>query len=246
MKKSVKSQFCFPLELRLRVVDLLCFLLQPRGGLQTALKGHAGTLRQIHSQQIIPMEQAMVRTPSCALCIIHTMLSSRFNATPAQKNCLENKEKHDFFFFWQTFVHCFSLLVVNNNNLEERKRAKFKVWWLKKKRYRNTTATGPVVLFFLWLNSLLFLGKHPKMLVTYYFPPPDETKENIFWPSIWQAGQTWLSATAHHWFLNGDNLPNCSSLWYFILSLNCHSSCFNRASTLKGPPLLSVNEAGCV
>ena len=25
-----------------------------------ALKGHAGTLRQIHSQQIIPMEQAMV------------------------------------------------------------------------------------------------------------------------------------------------------------------------------------------
>lgn len=33
---------------------------QPRGGLQMALKGHAGTLRQIHGQQIIPMEQAMV------------------------------------------------------------------------------------------------------------------------------------------------------------------------------------------
>uniref|UniRef100_A0A674N7M5 Prominin 1a n=1 Tax=Takifugu rubripes TaxID=31033 RepID=A0A674N7M5_TAKRU len=50
------------------VVDLLSFAreleaqtdLMPRGGLQMALKGHAGTLRQIHSQQIIPMEQAMV------------------------------------------------------------------------------------------------------------------------------------------------------------------------------------------
>ncbi|XP_065814619.1 prominin-1-A isoform X12 [Labrus bergylta] len=49
------------------VVDLLSFAreleaqtdLMPRGGLQTALKGHIGTLRQIHRQQIIPMEQAM-------------------------------------------------------------------------------------------------------------------------------------------------------------------------------------------
>ncbi|XP_041653558.1 prominin-1-A isoform X1 [Cheilinus undulatus] len=49
------------------VVDLLTFSreleaqtdLMPRGGLQTALKGHIGTLRQIHRQQIIPMEQAM-------------------------------------------------------------------------------------------------------------------------------------------------------------------------------------------
>ncbi|XP_028444714.1 prominin-1-A isoform X8 [Perca flavescens] len=49
------------------VIDLLTFAreleaqtdLMPRGGLQTALKGHVGTLRQIHSQQIIPMEQAM-------------------------------------------------------------------------------------------------------------------------------------------------------------------------------------------
>uniref|UniRef100_A0A671WC24 Prominin 1a n=1 Tax=Sparus aurata TaxID=8175 RepID=A0A671WC24_SPAAU len=38
---------------------LLC-VFQPRGALQTALKGHIGTLRQIHNQQIIPMEQAMV------------------------------------------------------------------------------------------------------------------------------------------------------------------------------------------
>uniref|UniRef100_A0A3Q1HKM4 Prominin 1 b n=1 Tax=Anabas testudineus TaxID=64144 RepID=A0A3Q1HKM4_ANATE len=49
------------------MVDLLSFArdletqtdLMPRGPLQTALKGHIGTLRQIHSQQIIPMEQAM-------------------------------------------------------------------------------------------------------------------------------------------------------------------------------------------
>uniref|UniRef100_A0A7N8WME8 Prominin 1a n=1 Tax=Mastacembelus armatus TaxID=205130 RepID=A0A7N8WME8_9TELE len=34
--------------------------LMPRGPLQSALKGYAGTLRQIHSQQIIPMEQATV------------------------------------------------------------------------------------------------------------------------------------------------------------------------------------------
>uniref|UniRef100_A0AAQ5YS96 Prominin 1 b n=1 Tax=Amphiprion ocellaris TaxID=80972 RepID=A0AAQ5YS96_AMPOC len=32
---------------------------QPRGPLHTALKGHISTLRQIHRQQIIPMEQAM-------------------------------------------------------------------------------------------------------------------------------------------------------------------------------------------
>uniref|UniRef100_A0A3Q3J7Z0 Prominin 1 b n=1 Tax=Monopterus albus TaxID=43700 RepID=A0A3Q3J7Z0_MONAL len=49
------------------VVNLLSFAtvleaqadLMPRGPLQTALKGHASTLRQIHSQQITPMEQAM-------------------------------------------------------------------------------------------------------------------------------------------------------------------------------------------
>ncbi|XP_062250060.1 prominin-1-A isoform X5 [Platichthys flesus] len=49
------------------VVDLLSFArdleaqtdLMPRGPLQSALKGHSGTLRQIHTQQITPMEQAM-------------------------------------------------------------------------------------------------------------------------------------------------------------------------------------------
>ncbi|KAM7389073.1 hypothetical protein PAMP_023070 [Pampus punctatissimus] len=49
------------------VVDLLSFAreleaqtdLMPRGPLQTALKGHISTLRQIHTQQIIHMEQAM-------------------------------------------------------------------------------------------------------------------------------------------------------------------------------------------
>ncbi|XP_077433794.1 prominin-1-A isoform X8 [Vanacampus margaritifer] len=49
------------------VVDLLAFAkeleaqtdLMPRGRLQTSLKGHAGTVRQIHSQQVVPMQQAM-------------------------------------------------------------------------------------------------------------------------------------------------------------------------------------------
>ncbi|KAM8910776.1 prominin-1-A isoform 6-T9 [Spinachia spinachia] len=49
------------------VMDLLLFAteleaqtdLMPRGALQSALKGHVGTLRQIHSQQIVSMEQAM-------------------------------------------------------------------------------------------------------------------------------------------------------------------------------------------
>uniref|UniRef100_A0A3B4ZFG0 Prominin-1-A-like n=1 Tax=Stegastes partitus TaxID=144197 RepID=A0A3B4ZFG0_9TELE len=55
------------------VVDLLSFAreleaqtdLMPRGPLHTALKGHISTLRQIHRQQIIPMEQAMV-IPHCS------------------------------------------------------------------------------------------------------------------------------------------------------------------------------------
>uniref|UniRef100_A0A3B4TZ35 Prominin 1a n=1 Tax=Seriola dumerili TaxID=41447 RepID=A0A3B4TZ35_SERDU len=49
------------------VVDLLSYAreleaqtdLMPRGPLQSALKGHIGTLRQIHTQQITPMEQSM-------------------------------------------------------------------------------------------------------------------------------------------------------------------------------------------
>ncbi|XP_047441370.1 prominin-1-A isoform X11 [Mugil cephalus] len=49
------------------VVDLLSFArelesqtdLMPRGPLQSALKGHVGTLQQIHRQQVVPMEQAM-------------------------------------------------------------------------------------------------------------------------------------------------------------------------------------------
>ncbi|XP_063349732.1 prominin-1-A isoform X4 [Pelmatolapia mariae] len=49
------------------VVDLLSFAreleaqtdLMPKSNLQSALKGHVGTLRQIHRQQIVPMEQSM-------------------------------------------------------------------------------------------------------------------------------------------------------------------------------------------
>ncbi|KAM9850397.1 prominin-1-A [Aulostomus maculatus] len=49
------------------VEDLLSFAIEleaqtdlmPRGPLQTALKGHAGTLRQIHSHQALPLQQSM-------------------------------------------------------------------------------------------------------------------------------------------------------------------------------------------
>ncbi|KAI9521428.1 Prominin-1-A [Dissostichus eleginoides] len=52
---------------RVTVMDLLTYAreleaqtdLMPRGGLQSSLKAHIGSLRQIHAQQIIPMEQAM-------------------------------------------------------------------------------------------------------------------------------------------------------------------------------------------
>lgn len=36
--------------------------LQPRGALENALKGHASSIRQIHREQVVPMEQAMVIT----------------------------------------------------------------------------------------------------------------------------------------------------------------------------------------
>uniref|UniRef100_A0A8C6UZ24 Prominin 1a n=1 Tax=Neogobius melanostomus TaxID=47308 RepID=A0A8C6UZ24_9GOBI len=50
-------------------VDLLSYAgeleaqtdLMPRGHLQSSLKGHIGTLRQIHSQQVVSMEQGMVK-----------------------------------------------------------------------------------------------------------------------------------------------------------------------------------------
>ena len=36
--------------------------LQPRGALENALKGHASSIRQIHREHVVPMEQAMVIT----------------------------------------------------------------------------------------------------------------------------------------------------------------------------------------
>uniref|UniRef100_A0A8C7LCH0 Prominin 1 b n=1 Tax=Oncorhynchus kisutch TaxID=8019 RepID=A0A8C7LCH0_ONCKI len=51
------------------LVDLLSFSneleaqadLLPRGALENALKGHASSIRQIHREQVVPMEQAMVK-----------------------------------------------------------------------------------------------------------------------------------------------------------------------------------------
>ncbi|XP_041931310.1 prominin-1-A isoform X4 [Alosa sapidissima] len=52
---------------RVTLVDLLSFAKEldaqseelPKGSLQTSLKGHASTLRQIHTQQVLPMEQSL-------------------------------------------------------------------------------------------------------------------------------------------------------------------------------------------
>uniref|UniRef100_A0A7N6BR40 Prominin 1 b n=1 Tax=Anabas testudineus TaxID=64144 RepID=A0A7N6BR40_ANATE len=54
------------------LVDLLSFSTDleaqadqlPRGALENALKGHASSIRQIHRDQVVPLEQAMVITPS--------------------------------------------------------------------------------------------------------------------------------------------------------------------------------------
>jgi len=35
--------------------------LQPRGALENALKGHASSIRAIHKEQVVPLEQAMVK-----------------------------------------------------------------------------------------------------------------------------------------------------------------------------------------
>uniref|UniRef100_A0A8C8MMJ5 Prominin-1-A-like n=1 Tax=Oncorhynchus tshawytscha TaxID=74940 RepID=A0A8C8MMJ5_ONCTS len=64
-------------------VDLLSYAneleaqtdLMPKGPLQTSLKGHANSLRQIHSQQVVPMEQAMVINNLSSIIIFFRLTS---------------------------------------------------------------------------------------------------------------------------------------------------------------------------
>uniref|UniRef100_A0A669BT10 Prominin 1a n=1 Tax=Oreochromis niloticus TaxID=8128 RepID=A0A669BT10_ORENI len=73
------------------VVDLLSFAreleaqtdLMPKSRLQSALKGHVGTLRQIHRQQIVPMEQSMVMPYCVSLFTIEIAISEsrKYTAT---------------------------------------------------------------------------------------------------------------------------------------------------------------------
>ncbi|XP_063046691.1 prominin-1-A isoform X2 [Engraulis encrasicolus] len=61
------DQYLEELNKRVTVVDLLAYSKElddqseqlPKGALQTSLKGHASTLRQIHTQQVLPMEQSL-------------------------------------------------------------------------------------------------------------------------------------------------------------------------------------------
>lgn len=48
---------------------------QPKSNLQSALKGHVSTLRQIHRQQIVPMEQSMVMPYCVSLFTIEIAIS---------------------------------------------------------------------------------------------------------------------------------------------------------------------------
>ncbi|KAK7922187.1 hypothetical protein WMY93_009089 [Mugilogobius chulae] len=97
------------------VVDLLTYAreleaqtdLMPRTPLQSSLKGHIGTLRQIHTQQIIPMEQAMSalnqsmryleRTtsdlPNKVLAVIEAIDSAQFLISQNASNLVRQETK---------------------------------------------------------------------------------------------------------------------------------------------------------
>lgn len=52
----------------LETIDLIVSLhFQPKGALENALKGHANTIRLIHNQQVVPLEQGMVKKFTVAL-----------------------------------------------------------------------------------------------------------------------------------------------------------------------------------
>uniref|UniRef100_A0AAX7TP58 Prominin 1 b n=1 Tax=Astatotilapia calliptera TaxID=8154 RepID=A0AAX7TP58_ASTCA len=53
---------------------------QPKSNLQSALKGHVSTLRQIHRQQIVPMEQSMVMPYCVSLFTIEIAISNKILA----------------------------------------------------------------------------------------------------------------------------------------------------------------------
>uniref|UniRef100_A0AAR2IQP4 Prominin 1 b n=1 Tax=Pygocentrus nattereri TaxID=42514 RepID=A0AAR2IQP4_PYGNA len=81
------------------VVDLLSFANEleaqadhlPRGALGNALKGHASSIRQIHKEQVLPMEQAMVITNTH--CIL-TKVTNVLSAIDAAEYLIANNASH--------------------------------------------------------------------------------------------------------------------------------------------------------
>uniref|UniRef100_A0A8C2JSZ2 Prominin 1 b n=1 Tax=Cyprinus carpio TaxID=7962 RepID=A0A8C2JSZ2_CYPCA len=87
------------------VVDLLSYANEleaqadqlPRGALENALKGHASSIRQIHKEQVVPMEQAMVN--------MHTHTHTHTYTNTKLRNSV------DFCFFKIQLVRCNSFLI---------------------------------------------------------------------------------------------------------------------------------------
>uniref|UniRef100_A0A3Q0SJM6 Prominin 1a n=1 Tax=Amphilophus citrinellus TaxID=61819 RepID=A0A3Q0SJM6_AMPCI len=105
------------------VVDLLSFAseleaqadLMPKSPLQSAMKGHIGTLRQIHRQQIVPMEQSM-----SALNQSMRFLERTASDLPVSKTISGNRSII-FICFYSRFVKNASLTLCPNLPQETRK-----------------------------------------------------------------------------------------------------------------------------
>uniref|UniRef100_A0A3Q0SNG6 Prominin 1a n=1 Tax=Amphilophus citrinellus TaxID=61819 RepID=A0A3Q0SNG6_AMPCI len=108
------------------VVDLLSFAseleaqadLMPKSPLQSAMKGHIGTLRQIHRQQIVPMEQSM-----SALNQSMRFLERTASDLPVKCNAFNQSGNRSIIFicFYSRFVKNASLTLCPNLPQETRK-----------------------------------------------------------------------------------------------------------------------------
>uniref|UniRef100_A0A8C4IAW4 Prominin 1 b n=1 Tax=Dicentrarchus labrax TaxID=13489 RepID=A0A8C4IAW4_DICLA len=84
------------------LVDLLSFSTDleaqadqlPRGALENALKGHASSIRQIHREQVVPMEQAMVITFRHNTNTTHILNSYNLPAIDAAEYLITNNASH--------------------------------------------------------------------------------------------------------------------------------------------------------
>uniref|UniRef100_A0A672MKG1 Prominin-1-A-like n=1 Tax=Sinocyclocheilus grahami TaxID=75366 RepID=A0A672MKG1_SINGR len=84
------------------VVDLLSYANEleaqadqlPRGALENALKGHASSIRQIHKEKVVPMEQAMVNTHTHTHFLNTIKVTNVLNAIEAVEYLIANNASH--------------------------------------------------------------------------------------------------------------------------------------------------------